>query len=705
MFQKYSHRVCACLLALLFVLTLAHAESDSAPAATPAPSDMAAPLVTLPMATLPPEEGDIGREEAVERARRLLNGELGIDPRLTEKADFLLRPGLDAESPRVAVVTFTSSDSGSTFTVTLNGRTGQPLMASEYDTSCLTTLLYEYDPTLENSTAEPADQASFFPYTAFVANPSGKAAHVTQMPTDYDVPVGVYMNGTPVIVTGMTTLDGSSDGAPDGAQTQWAQVTIGMQGDFAGVTGYIPASLLDDSVGTGAIYGLPPARLTTSNPTQHLSLYKSSNRASDILGVYREGTTVQVMGRLRDWYHVRLGSLTGFVEVGSVAFDKDTEAAMQALVPDVFDSVQPGVEARYQKYMTAVDELWYKFGDSNDWPLNIKAQYSQLSLDWGFPEETVNILPGKDDLTQAQAESLALAAVTEKYGMTDRDYAKVSVRYAYGPEAPQEPEWMFRFYSISQDMPDCAVSLSRKGEVLSLWQDDSRSKASAYDPLSDLYLYQEGAEAKETAADISRARAEEIAGRVYAEQTGEEPADAVVTSSLRANDTMRWWYISFGRPGMHEHVRFDVVVLSPEGPVAAHTAREQYESALAQYAEPFSDLDALEKEKGRLFTWSLEDKQAYAPDLWGLPGPNDITQEQALAIATKCLKDKYGMTDEELARWHPFYMFDITGTPQWSLQFYTDEIIASSDLTGYSVSIDARTGEVLQCWAPEEQNG
>ena len=39
---------------------------------------------------------------------------------------------------------------------------------------------------------------------------------------------------------------------------------------------------------------------------------------------------MQVMGRLRDWYHVRLGSLTGFVEVNSLRFDENTQATMAA---------------------------------------------------------------------------------------------------------------------------------------------------------------------------------------------------------------------------------------------------------------------------------------------------------------------------------------------------------------------------------------
>jgi hypothetical protein len=88
-----------------------------------------------------------------------------------------------------------------------------------------------------------------------------------------------------------------------------------------------------------ALDSLPRAELTTKNPTQHLSLYKAGNKSSDILGVYRDGTGVQVMGRLRDWYHVRLGSLTGFVEVSCLRFDKSTQALLDKTLPETFDSV------------------------------------------------------------------------------------------------------------------------------------------------------------------------------------------------------------------------------------------------------------------------------------------------------------------------------------------------------------------------------
>ena len=117
-----------------------------------------------------------------------------------------------------------------------------------------------------------------------------------------------------------------------------------------------------------------------------------------------------------------------------------------------------------------------------------------------------------------------------------------------------------------------------------------------------------------------------------------------------ANDTIRWWYVTMTQPESTSAISFDVVVLSPEGTVAAYTAREQY---LAEAPLPLElqELEALEREKGSLYTWSLEDKQQYAPDFWGLPGEEDITQDEALAIATKCLVDQFGIKEEELPQW------------------------------------------------------
>lgn len=565
----------SCFLILLLALCILTPARLTETANTPEPEVHKTGFPTAAIATLPPQEGDISGKDAVETARSLLEDTLGIDPRLLTESNFALRPGFTDETERVAVVTFTSEESGSVFTITMDAHTGAPIRASEFDASCLTTLLYEDIPMTGDA---PANEEAF-PYPAFLAHPLAAAVNITQMPTDYEIPMGFYMNGTPVIVTGMRTTNRDMMVSSDNAPVAWAQVTIGMQGDYAGISGYVPAHMLDREVSNTAIYGLPQGAMTTESLTQHLSLYKSGNRNADILGVYRDGTTVQVMGRLRDWYHVRLGSLTGFVEVKNLRFDTGTDEQIKSLLPEAFDSVQPGVEDRYQKYMTAVDELWYKFGDSNDWPLSIKAQYSQLSLDWGFQEGVINILPGEGDLTQVEAEAIAQEAIQREYGMTERDYAKVNARYAYQPDKPEAPEWTFRFESVVPDKPDCAVTLDRQGKVLSFWLDDTPAKPSAYDPLTNLYKYMTGAETEETAADIGRAKAEEIALQVYAEQTGENTQSVLIQAILNANNTSRWWYMTLMQPETADLYSFDVVVLSPMGEVAAHTAREQTCSA------------------------------------------------------------------------------------------------------------------------------
>ncbi|MGI6670647.1 MAG: hypothetical protein ACOX58_03605 [Christensenellales bacterium] len=698
--MKRSFNALIWLMVFSLLIPLALAEST----ATPAPESTTA-LPVPAIATLAPQEGDLTEAEALPIARELLET-LGIDARLLENATFAVRAGFGQEAARVAVVTLTSSVSASIFTVTMDAQSGVVLSANEFDANCLTTLLYENNTSWVPQPMAEEQPEEEFPYPAFLNNPDGAAVNLTQMPTDYHIPMGAYMNGTPAIVTGIQTLDSNNlMDMQGGAQATWAQVTIGLQGNFAGIAGFVPAHMISRDLAATALDSLPRAELTTKNPTQHLSLYKAGNKSSDILGVYRDGTGVQVMGRLRDWYHVRLGSLTGFVEVSCLRFDKSTQALLDKTLPETFDSVQPGVEERYQKYMTAVDELWFKFGDSNDWPLSIKALYSQLSLDWGFADGAINLMPGEKDLTQIEAEALAQAAIEKEYGMTVRDYAKVSVRFAAPADDLDKPEWTFRFQSIASEMPDCAVTLDRAGKVLSFWQDNSAAKPGAYDPLSDLYLYQFGGqETEETPADLARPRAEEIAMRVYAEQTGENLDTVMTTGVLMANDTIRWWYVTMTQPESTSAISFDVVVLSPEGTVAAYTAREQY---LAEAPLPLElqELEALEREKGSLYTWSLEDKQQYAPDFWGLPGEEDITQDEALAIATKCLVDQFGIKEEELPQWQPYYRFDISGNPLWIVEFFTEEIINSDTLTGYTIVMDAKSGEILEAWSPEQQNG
>lgn len=83
----------------------------------------------------------------------------------------------------------------------------------------------------------------------------------------------------------------------------------------------------------------------------------------------------------------------------------------------------------------------------------------------------------------------------------------------------------------------------------------------------------------------------------------------------------------------------------------------------------------------------------FDPDLfsYGLPGPEDLTQEEALAIAKDVLFFDFGMNERELEDYFFNVNFDVSST-----EHGTWRIFFSDNNTFYWVIIDGRTGEVTE---------
>ena len=124
---------------------------------------------------------------------------------------------------------------------------------------------------------------------------------------------------------------------------------------------------------------------------------------------------------------------------------------------------------------------------------------------------------------------------------------------------------------------------------------------------------------------------------------------------------------------------------------------------IQEWEEQDAQREALEKERGVYDTWLLEQKAEWEPELFGLPGEGDMTQEEAVQAAREAVKTRYGLTDAELDEMIVCRYFYRDG--RWRIDFRTKEQLETGR-DGYEVWMDAKDGsEPIDMLAPGEGNG
>ncbi|MBR5231082.1 MAG: PepSY domain-containing protein [Clostridia bacterium] len=87
----------------------------------------------------------------------------------------------------------------------------------------------------------------------------------------------------------------------------------------------------------------------------------------------------------------------------------------------------------------------------------------------------------------------------------------------------------------------------------------------------------------------------------------------------------------------------------------------------------------------------------------GLPGEDDLTQEEAEQLARVYISKKYALSDTTLSALNAYFDFNVVDpvNPVWNVYFY----YAGDDLESYTVYLNAKTGEVIKSYGPDEGNG
>lgn len=547
------------------------------------------------------------------------------------------------------------------------------------------------------------------PQTAYITTPTAASANICEATTSYTYPQGTYYNGVKVQVLELSTMLNNVHMTNDNTVT-WAKVDIG------GVIGWMPLpALTHESKMLGEEIPLPTATLQTDSYTGYIIAYTENSLKSNVLASLPRGTAVTLLGRLRDFYHVQLeNGRQGFVEVAYVAVDEAWQESVTACEPKNYDQVQPGMQEAYEEYMLKIDALWEAYGDSSEWPLEVRAQRTQLQLAYGFDCEEgrqMHILPDENDMTQAEAEKIANQQILEKYGMGPESYYHQNIYFYYFVGEENVRIWQYR-YSATAGYHDSWVKInSRTGEVIEVGQVDYVSDYSG--PRADTehtpdeldYYFDKGMDILNPSAEDAAWEApcielaKETFCEVYPEHTLLQSFET--TAQLKHDGNGLKWYLVEIQFDVGEGwlTGFSIVVTLEDEQRVIHTPVDHFREnilSLRQDIEVFK----LEETMGRFFTWSLEDQAKYRPDTHLLPTDDMISAEKAIELAKEHLLLEV-MTEEELMHYNAYpALTNYGGYPEWHIRFYTEEALNSDTLDGYQVNIDPTTGEVNLIYTP-----
>ena len=133
------------------------------------------------------------------------------------------------------------------------------------------------------------------------------------------------------------------------------------------------------------------------------------------------------------------------------------------------------------------------------------------------------------------------------------------------------------------------------------------------------------------------------------------------------------------------------------------------------YEPVFSEEDGIVTVTGQgSVTWNVSEEGGlgaiggYEPIfIVGVPGEDDIAAETAIETATRAIKDKYALTDKTLARFTSEASFNVANPdePVWSVVFNPANNSDFSEIGCYSVTINAKTGEIVNILSAADSIG
>lgn len=595
--------------------------------------------------------------------------------------------------------------------------TGTPLSLRSVSGSVEAFPYWQNDTLLFN--AETEALSASLPRAAYVNNAVSASANICLITTDYDWPQGTYMNGTPVTVLEVDPMFNNAREVTDAQIIYWARIEVGKTAKSEGVVGWTPLCTLtfaDQMIGDLASW--PAGTIRTQNGTGYTSVFSECSSTGSVVATLGQGETVQIMGMFAEFYHVVTAQgEAGFLLRSDVALDESTALLMDSIAPANYDQIQPGQHDRYEEYMALLSQYYDLYGDSNEFPLEVAAQVSQLRLSYGFDTGlNVSTLPDENDIPQEEARAFADQRISELYGMNPGDYSSCLVSFYYEPSNPDTRIWKF-YYVAVPGKKNCAVFFDQQYNIVRDYQSETvrsalmteaeREEMLATSPL-DYYLSYGAPIEGEVSAQLLKLADERFVA-CYPEAgdlSGYERTSQVYMDASGHDSELQWAIVTYTRQSVlpsDAKLEFNVVFVSLDPEQMLSTDSECYVSML-QDEWQLIRLKELELVRGPFYTWTVAEKAEFDPDFYSLPDTGAISQEEALIAAKAALRSE-GLTENDIALYNAFFSYtdydDYRGTVRcWRIDFYTAQAMNSALLDGYIVFIDPFTSAVISVWAP-----
>lgn len=307
--------------------------------------------------------------------------------------------------------------------------------------------------------------------------------------------------------------------------------------------------------------------------------------------------------------------------------------------------------------MSILERVWGRYPD--EWSVENLAWYTQTLVETGRigHDEERFYLPGEGDLPREEAERVARQAILDETDFTAEDMRDWTVTYEFYamPGDEEGPKWLVKYHIPREDgeldWPRYSVAVSSpEGEVVT-------------DPLRGI------------------------------DRPGQGDADRAAYEAAQNDPLVQAW-----RDWMDKEVAHQFYIAPVEKKAAFTRDMRPLILAAVEAGNPYVD----------------EGMRAMAAHVYGVPGPEDVPEAEALALARQAVVDAFGLPAQTVAYFQPHIYYDMTdaGRPLWTFFFniynsdhYEDEAYTAAirELPrGYRVELDACTGEVLLARAYEE---
>lgn len=380
--------------------------------------------------------------------------------------------------------------------------------------------------------------------------------------------------------------------------------------------------------------------------------------------------TEQEKGYYEEWpAKDKINLVKALTEMGYIAESDETKQLFDVSTTDadahrIADQIIMNLTQRKVYDISLIEITQSIWGPYVTWAPERKAWWQSIENMDGepSPDAIIMVMPEEDDLPEEEAVRIAKEANLKAFGLTE-DYLdggyKVYTELYVTPAKPEYRRWYVEIYDIIKEE-------SAEGPSILKASMDARTGTLIADPDKGSVLPEQWKKEYYNKPPVP----EQLSHPLYA---------IMKKLSDEAGNVELWKRTLEQKAAYSKEVNPVVKAILDSGDLSPITTEDHVDNSII----------------------------AASTYTYGLPGDNDIPQEQALELATKAIRETYGLDESILALYKRVYtFFDITNPekPLWRFILHPDEILWEDfdkefdnpqyDLR-YRVEIDARDGAVV----------